>query len=521
MVFRHRRRAAIAFISVVVAGLVYIALAPRTYRSEGRLYLRLGRENSTLDSITTMRTDPTVVVPQSRESELNSAVDILNSRHMAESVVNALGASVILGNAPLVDDTGVAANAPKSKGLFSSIKQVIRASMVTLGLSDKLEEKEVAILELSGGLLVSRKRDSNVIDIAFDCDSPKLSQAVVDCLMNNFVQYHIKMNRSEGAHSFLSEQKDELLSALTKAEENVRNLQATTGLVSPVEQRRALVAQIASLEDETRKTQASLASVESEIAMLEKMLMVIPQNQVISSMDGMSNQGTDGIRQQFYALKVQEQGLASKFTNTHPSLVAVRKQIADAEAIMKAEQASQKHVTTGVNREYEEVTLTLSRRRPEQIANQTKLATLESQLSSVLKKLEELSENELLLTRAEREVEARNGDYKKYVSALEQARIEEALSAERISNIQIAQHGSFQPRPIKPQKPLLAALTLAMALACSFLVALGSEYLTIFGRKEPGSEMAASDDGVAGFVISHNLTRNTDGVSVLKQKTGA
>jgi len=477
LLYRYRRRAVFVFLLVFAAGFVYIAFAPRTYRSEGRLYLRLGRENSTLDSITTMRTDPTVVVPQSRESELNSAVDILGSRHMAELVVQELGYDVVLGNAPVEKGISDSSDPKSTDGPFDSVKRLIRQLMITCGLSDKIEEREVALLEFSGGLSVARRRDSNVIDISFDSSSAKLSQAIVNSLMSNFVEYHIKMNRSEGAHSFLTEQKEKLLNALTSAEEKVRNLRETTGLISPAEQRQALVAQIASLEDEMRRSEANLASVDSEISMLEDMLTLLPEKQVISSMDGISNQGTDGIRQQFYALKVQEQGLASKFTNSHPSLVAVRKQLVEAEAIMKAEAPSQKQVTTGVNREYEEVTLTLSRRRPEQQANKTKLAALERQLATIRESLAELSDNELLLTRAEREVEAQHGDYKKYVSALEQARIEDALSVERISNIQIAQQGSYQPRPVKPQKPLLAALTMALALGCSFLTALASEFV--------------------------------------------
>ncbi len=477
MMNRHRHRALCVFAVLMVAGFVYIALAPRTYRSEGRLYLRLGRENATLDSITTMRTDPTVVVPASRENELNSAVDILNSRLMAELVVEELTPDVVLGNAPLPSNHGENAKTTSGFSVLSLFKRAVRECMIAVGISDRLDSRETAILEFSAGLIVSRKRDSNVIDVAFQGDSPKLTQAICESMLKNFVKHHIKLNRSEGAFSFLNEQKEQLLVSLTESENQVNELQESTGLISPEEQRHALVAQISSLEDEIRRNEANLVSIETEVDTLENILRTLPEKKVITSMDGVSNQGTDGIRQQLYALQVQEQGLSAKYTNTHPSLVAVRKQLEDAEELMKAQIASQTHVTTGVNREFEEMQLALSRRLPEQAAVTSKLNALKNQHKSAVKQLSLHSQNELKLIRLEREVEAKRGDYKKYVSAVEQARIEEALSVERISNIQIAQHASFQPRPVKPQKPIIAALTFAVAIAGSFLTAIASELI--------------------------------------------
>lgn len=497
MLYRRRRVTLLAFFALLAAGFVFIAFAPRTYRSEGRLYLRLGRENATLDSITTMRTDPTVVVPASRENELNSAVDILNSRHMAEMVVETIGPEVVLGNQPVTSDSAEPAKAPAGVGFVVLAKRSIREVMIATGLSDRLEPREAAILAFSSGLAISRKRDSNVIDVAFNAETPKLAQAVVESLLEQFVQHHIKLNRSEGAFSFLNEQKEQLLESLTEAEDKVSSLQESTGLISPTEQRLALVAQISSLDEEIRSHEASLVSIDCEIEMLLEALARTPEKKVIASMDGVSNQGTDGIRQQFYALKVQEQGLAAKFTNTHPSLVAVRKQLMDAELEMHSQVPSQTHVTTGVNREYEELQLTLSRRRPERAAIESKLTTLKSQRECVSKQLSLHSLNELKLLRLEREVDARRGDYKKYVSAVEQARIEEALSTERISNIQIAQHASYQARPVKPNKPITAALSVALALAGGFLVAVISEFMPARSRDELDDEFENDEYGDA------------------------
>src|SRR5947209_1497957 len=148
---RHRRKAALAFVAVLAATALVTLISPRAYRSQAKLFVRLGRENATLDPTVTVGS-PVVAVQQTRENEINTAVEILKSRVLVEKVVDAVGPAAILSeSAPAAPDE----------------KQRYRA-----------------ITKLSKLLDVEPIKKSNVLAVTYDGPSPELSQAVVAKLLD-------------------------------------------------------------------------------------------------------------------------------------------------------------------------------------------------------------------------------------------------------------------------------------------------------------------------------------------------
>ena len=86
--FRHKRKAIAFFLAVMTLVTLLTIFSPRVYRSEGTLFVRLGRENMTLDPTVTLGQEPTVAMSQSRENEINSVAEILQSRQLIEKVVD-------------------------------------------------------------------------------------------------------------------------------------------------------------------------------------------------------------------------------------------------------------------------------------------------------------------------------------------------------------------------------------------------------------------------------------------------
>src|SRR5712692_8666547 len=96
VVFHHKGKVVLFFLAVMGAVTVYTLVCPRAYRSQAKLFVRLGRENATLDPMATVGQAPVVAVPQSRENEINSSVEILNSRVVLEKVIDSVGPRAIL-----------------------------------------------------------------------------------------------------------------------------------------------------------------------------------------------------------------------------------------------------------------------------------------------------------------------------------------------------------------------------------------------------------------------------------------
>src|SRR3954471_9726127 len=92
-IVRHLKMGLKVFIVGAVLALLGAMFMPRSYYSEARLFVRFGREN---------QVDPTasggqmVALYESRESEINSLIEILKSRAILDRVVGELGPAFVL-----------------------------------------------------------------------------------------------------------------------------------------------------------------------------------------------------------------------------------------------------------------------------------------------------------------------------------------------------------------------------------------------------------------------------------------
>lgn len=86
---RQKKTAAICFLLVMGAAAAFTIFGPRAYSSQAKLLVRLGRENATLDATTTLGGTPVVAIPQNRENDINSLIEIIKSRILLDKVVSA------------------------------------------------------------------------------------------------------------------------------------------------------------------------------------------------------------------------------------------------------------------------------------------------------------------------------------------------------------------------------------------------------------------------------------------------
>jgi polysaccharide biosynthesis protein PslE len=175
------------------------------------------------------------------------------------------------------------------------------------------------------------------------------------------------------------------------------------------------------------------------------------------------------MRQQLYALQIREQDLATKFTDDHPQLEQVRRQIAEAKAVLEREQAPRTQTKTGPSKPYEEMKVQLLKAEPELAALRAKSERLQNQLNSERAARDKLNNDELRIARLEREVQLQEANYRKYSDSLEQARIDHAMAEGGKSNVSIVQPATFDLKPVKPS----VLLNLSAAVVLGTLVGLG------------------------------------------------
>jgi uncharacterized protein involved in exopolysaccharide biosynthesis len=443
---------ACVWLVIVLGGVAWVLLTPDTYRSEGKLLVRLGRENVTVDPTANLGQGPLSMVPQSRENELNSVLETLKSRLLIEKLVDTLTPAAIL------------------KSEQSTIDQLRNAI-----LPSKQTPRARAITKLTKMIDVAALRKSNLIAITCDSQSPELAQAANTKFIDYFLEHHRTVNRYPGARSFFTQQSELIAKQLKETEEELLRIKNESGITSVAEQRKLLLERQNALEKESLAVEADRLATSAEIAVLEAQQRRLPQRIKLEETVGHPNMAADNIRDNLYSLELLEAKLGSELTDEHFRLRQVREQLAGAKRIYEQTQATRSQTREGLNTAYSQAELAV-------LAKQAELETLKSreqamrpQLDQTRRDLTKLNQAEIAITRLERDRELQQVNYAKYAQSLEQTRIDEALDLERISNIGVVQPPTTDSAPIKPDRPLLLAIVTIFAtfasLGCGVLAA--------------------------------------------------
>ena len=286
ILFRQWRKMVLFFGAVIGLTLLVIALYPRSYSSESKLFLRIGRESVALDP--TVTTGSTNLLQMTQADEVNSSLNILSSRALLERVVERIGAARILDLPPTGDPLAV--NSESSGGIVRWAIDFARGCVAglfnTLHLSDPCSDRDLAIRRLEQGVMVSAPKESTVITISYAARSPELAHDVVEAITNVFLEAHLRLYHTAGALDFFSAQAEQLHRELLAAQTELRD----------------------------RKNAFQLTSNTNRPSLLEKT--------------------KEALRQKLYDLEQQESDLKSRYTDEYPPLRDIRRQRAQAEKLL-------------------------------------------------------------------------------------------------------------------------------------------------------------------------------------------
>jgi len=434
-------------VSAVVALLAFAGamLMPRSYYSEARLFVRFGRENLV---------DPTatggqmVSLYESRESEINSLIEILKSRNTLDRVVESLGPNYIL--------RGTASAKPSSK-------ETITAAAATNLQGPPSRAHQQAIMQLERDISTYPARKTNIITVTCKASSPAVAQTIVAKLVDVYLEEHLRVHRSPGSYAFFEEQTARSQAAWRDAAGKLREAKTHLGIVTIEGQRKKLEDQIADTDSKLLANQADLKTAQAKIVSLEQLIANLPAKIVTQEAEGPSA-AFDGMRQSLYQLEVQEQDLAAKMHDNHPKLIALRQQVQDLRQILAGQPEQRVQSTEALNpaRQSLELSfLTESSNADSLRARERSLIGSQQQLRS---QLQELNTQAIAIDQLQQQIALHEANHKDYAQKLEQARINRSLDEERISSLSLVQPASYIATATGPRRMHVLALGMALAL---------------------------------------------------------
>tara|TARA_R110002073_G_scaffold32779_2_gene99011 strand:- start:24107 stop:25537 length:1431 start_codon:yes stop_codon:yes gene_type:complete len=398
---------------------------PDTYESEAKLFVRLGRENVGLDS--TASTGQTVSLNASREADINSLIEHLESRSIIEKAFEKLSH----------DET------------FATPR-----------------EREIAISSLAKKVTISSPRTSYVIRVSCTGETPELAQQTLDAILATFRDEHMRVTRSSGSFDFFDVQTQSLQQQLEKANLELRDLKSSYKLASYEGRRRGLEEELARVDRDVAESRTNLASSEAKMLALRDKLSQLPQSLVRQMVGGQPNDGLAAMREQLFQLESKEKDLLARKTNDHPEVAAVHHQLETLRSVFDDETPTHSSMQSAIIAVEEAEVKALRARLDSLVKYQTELHD----------DLLALNDQEIVLAQGERRVNQLESEYLANLQRREQARIDEAMQLEKISNVSVMQAPTFVAIPVAPKKKLAMVAGFMLALMASCGLALLIEY---------------------------------------------
>ena len=378
----------------------------------------------------------------------DTQVELIRSKTM----INRLIDNIDLLNHPVIIS---AVFSDHQKGIVQRIKRRLK-SLITNNADTSMEqfvasdivERQRVVNYLVKNLLVLPSRKSMLINVSFRSPDRKLSQEVVNALIEDFIRWKMeqKLEASSLARDFLMMQIDRAKINLEKSEEQQNKFAKQAGIVSMDAKFNSVYRHLEELNTAVAAAEADLitkkATYQQAIKDKHTNLPRILESDLIAS-----------LKDKYAELSSSYEDLKTTFYDEYPKAKMMKARMDRVAQMIKAEE---KGIILAIKNEYESA---------QQIFNAMK-ERIELQKRLVL----DLNDRATQYSIMSREVETNHAIYQ---SLLQRAKEIESVAGVSSSNIQIVSNADVPILPIKPN----VKLNLLLALVIGLLGGVGAAFL--------------------------------------------
>ena len=452
IVFKRKKIILLFFFATICTVAILTFLETPTYVASSQILVKIGREDVFTPEIPTGSN----VLPSyfNRQEQLNSEIEILSGRALAERVIESIGAETIYGGMESSKGRGI-------KRIFERGKE--QGSIV-----------ERAYFKFNKTLKVSQIEKSNVIEIQFSHENPQMAADVVNTLIAMYGDLHLEVHKKTYSYNFFKDQVDESKEKLEQSEQRVKSFKMVNNIHDLDEEKNILLRQKTDLEAALKDTMNLIAETENRVQEIDKQLAETPKT--VSSGENAEPvpQVITELQSRLVALELE----LSRYNPNSPLAVRLREDIRLVEAKLK-EQETKRYGrrSFGLNRIYQNLQEDLYRNEAELKALNAKKVMQEAQIEEYERSLEKHNQIEVELKQLEEQVDLNRENYRLYLAKVEEARISDAMDEEKISNIRQIQRAYPPISPASPNMMLNLIVGFIISLSVGIAVAFFVEYM--------------------------------------------
>jgi uncharacterized protein involved in exopolysaccharide biosynthesis len=420
MLYRQRRVVLGAFALVLIATAlsgVWVA----KYESQMKILVRRQRTDVLATSANEYAQQ---VNDQVSEQDLNSEVELLNSKDLLRNVVIATGLSGAPGPA-----------------------------------TDRNTEIRIAkaIRSLSSQLKIEPLRKSNVISVSYQSRDPQMSAKVLSALATAYMEKHLEMHRSTGEFKFFDQQMRQYQQGLDQAQAKLTDFTKSTGVVSADLERDAALRQANDFDALARQARTALLETQQRVVTLQNQLQTM-KPRMVTTVRTLDNSALgDQLKTTLLNLQLKRTDLLTKFDPSYPLVKDVDQQIAETKSAISAEESKPiREESSDRDPSYQWVRDELTKAQAELSGLATRAASSAAIAAQYHDSAKRFDQNGLVQQDLERAAKTQEENYLLYVHKREEARISDALDQRGILNVSLAE------QPVVPVLPTKSPVTIAM-----------------------------------------------------------
>lgn len=492
--FKHKGKILLTFVAVTSLAVFIIVNQVPVYESTAKILVKEGRENAI--PTTAVMTTPERIMDITRLEDINSEIEILRSRVLAEKVVAKLG--VDLTKSP--GKTGKGKTPPRSgirqtlTRIFHEVKNLLYYILpLAPAPQEALSPFKSAVLRIQKNLAVSIVNQSNVIMVSFSDPEPAVSADVVNTLLDFYLDQHLNVYKTPGAYQFFSEQAIEFKQKLDASEQRLEEFKKQFSLAELSLQRDILIRQEGEYESSLEATQSTIRGIREQIRQ-QKEQLAAQKERILLTEISRQDPLKDQLNSQLSQLKLRETQMMNMYADANQrKILDIRKEIEEVESqLCELSSPVQYEVHVGLNDIYLKLTEEIMKKQVDLEALEARKDNLAKNLALCSQKLADLNKIELEFNQLQRQLKIDEENYQLYRKKVEENRISEAMDAARFANISIIEPALVPLVPRKTNKLLRIFMAIILGITASLGVALISEMLD--HSVESAEELEASID---------------------------
>jgi uncharacterized protein involved in exopolysaccharide biosynthesis len=433
--FRYRRLWAWTTVSIVLLTALYVVLVPRQYKSEMEILVQNNRGD---DQITPQRTMGTVTVNGVTEEQLNSEIELLRSRSLANVAVD-----------PKWNEHAAATMTP-----------------------EQLRNLDKSVAQFNKHLSVELVRKSNIIHVSFTARDPQTAAQTLTRLLNAFLAKQREIAQPPGTAQFFASEAARYKGELDQAQKDLASYQQQHNIVSLGDTEQTKDREINDAQTELRSIDAKIGEESQRINTQVGQLKAIPDRQATQERTLPNDYSVERLNTMLAELANKRTSLLTKFNPADRMVQEIDRQIADTKsALNNARQMTSQEHSTDVNPVWQTVTGSIVQNQAERQALKARRSILENQIASLKDSLASTEGSTVAFTTLRQKVADLDSNYQLYTQKSNEARMEDAMNENRLLNVAVAQSPIFSATPIRPKPVLDLALgTFTAVFLASFVV---------------------------------------------------